>query len=115
MVGTLLAVGIGLFAYKALNKNQEGGGAGSVEDFAAWKSAHAGWDAHSLDADAQLADASEFTQPAAQRPVYDWAKATPQGSSPVFGAGTSLQQVTTDFTGAARASGSKDLGALAKH
>lgn len=84
-------------------------------DFTAWKAAHPTWDAHSITGDAALGDLGEFSQTVTQKLVYDWSKATPQASSPVFGAGTSLQQVTTDFTGAARAAGSKDLGALAKH
>ncbi len=84
-------------------------------DFAAWKAAQPTWDQHSITGDAALGDLSEFSQTAAQKPVYDWSKVTPQASSQVFGAGTSLQPVTTDFTGAARAAGAKDLGALAKH
>ncbi|MCU1276636.1 MAG: hypothetical protein JWM53_182 [bacterium] len=84
-------------------------------DFATWKATHTTWDQHSITGDAALGDLGEFSQTVSQKLVYDWSKATPQASSPVFGAGTSLQPVTTDFTGAARAAGSKDLGALAKH
>ncbi len=83
-------------------------------DFATWKTSHPAWDQHSSQADAALGDLTEFSQTVDQKPVYDWSKATPQASSPVFGAGTSIQVVTTDFTGAQRSS-SKDLGALAKH
>lgn len=89
--------------------------AGDLVDFAGWKAAHTTWDQHSLVGEAALGDLSEFSQTVTQKLVYDWAKATPQASSQLFGSGTSLQMVTTDFTGAARASGAKDIGALAKH
>ena len=83
-------------------------------DFATWKSTHAGWDAHSVVGDAGLGDLAEFSATVTDKLVYDWSKATPSAGSQIFGKGTSLQQVTADFTGAARTS-SKDLGALAKH
>jgi hypothetical protein len=83
-------------------------------DFAGWKASHTGWDQHSMTGDAALGDLAEFSKTVTEKFVYDWSKATPQASSPIFGAGTTLQQVTTDFTGSARSS-SKDLGALAKH
>ena len=70
-------------------------------DFTAWKASHTTWDQHSLTGDAALGDLAEFSKTVTEKFVYDWSKATPQSSSPVFGAGTSLQQVTTDFTGAA--------------
>jgi hypothetical protein len=56
---------------------------------------------------------SEFSQTISQKLVYDWSKAAPQAGSAVLGAGTSLPQVTVDFTGATRSG--NDLGALAKH
>jgi hypothetical protein len=88
---------------------------GNTLDFTAWKSAQSTWDPHSITGDAALADPTEFNQTAAQKFVYDWSKAVPAASSPVWGAGTTVSQVVNDFTGQPRASGSKDLGALAKH
>jgi hypothetical protein len=87
---------------------------GSAQSFAAWKSAHAGWDQHSLDADALLIDPSEFNQTAAQKPVYDWSKAAPRAGSPAQGAGADqTSRFTGDFTGSARGAGAYDLGAVA--
>jgi hypothetical protein len=82
----------------------------SQTTLAKWQSS-SGWDAHSKAATAMLVDPTEFTKTAAQEPVYDWSKAAPASGSPAKGGGTSLQ-VTTDFTGAARASGANDVGAL---
>ena len=84
-------------------------------DWTAWKAAQPTWDMHSMVGDPGLGDLSEFSQTTAQKLVYDWSKATPQSSSPVFGIGTDVQQVQHDFTGATRSNGSKDLGALGKH
>ncbi|HVR02769.1 MAG TPA: right-handed parallel beta-helix repeat-containing protein [Polyangia bacterium] len=83
-------------------------------DFATWKTAHPNWDAHSVQADAQLTDPGEFNQTIAQKLVYDWSKAAPKAGSPALGSGkTGLAAVTTDFTGAARPAGSPDIGAIA--
>ena len=60
-----------------------------------------------------LTDSTEFNQTATQKPVYDWSKAVPLAGSPMAGAGARASRVTADFTGATRASGSNDLGALA--
>ena len=88
---------------------------GNLIAFAAWKAAEPTWDQHSLTGDAKLGDLGEFSQTVTQKLVYDWAKATPQAGSPVLGAGTAIQQVTNDFTGARRPASALDLGALAKH
>jgi hypothetical protein len=85
---------------------------GSTLSFTAWKAAHTSWDAHSLTGD-PLLTASEFSQTAAQKFVYDWTKATPPVGSPVIGKGTA-QSFTTDFTGATRA-GAYDIGAVTHH
>jgi hypothetical protein len=82
--------------------------------FAAWKTAHPTWDQHSTTGDAGLGDLSEFSQTVTQKLVYDWTRATPQAGSALAGAGTSLTAVTTDFTGAKRTAGGKDVGALGK-
>jgi Right handed beta helix region len=93
-------------------------GPGSFDDqsmniaFPAWQAAHPTWDVHSLAADAMLGDLTEFTKPATMALVYDWSKAAPSAGSPAFGGGAALG-VMTDFTGTARASGSKDIGAVA--
>ena len=86
---------------------------GNATDFATWKSGHAGWDGHSLTGDAGLGDLSEFSQTIGQKLVYDWAKATPAAGSPTVGAGTGIQQIVHDFTGANRSG--NDLGAISKH
>jgi hypothetical protein len=84
--------------------------------FATWKTVHSNWDAHSVQADAMLSAGSEFTQTSAQTLVYDWSKAAPLSGSPAIGGGTSgIAAITTDFTGAPRAAGSHDVGALAAH
>jgi len=89
---------------------------GTNEAFAAWKVAYTQWDQHSLAAAALLADETEFSQPTAQRPVYDWRKAAPSSGSPAYGSGTDLSNhFTTDFTGATRTRGAYDLGAIARH
>ena len=87
---------------------------GTVQDFATWKSSHP-WDAHSASTDAKLVDATEFSQTATQKPVYDWSKATPASSSPALGAGTAESGFDTDFTGAKRAAGANDVGAISRH
>ena len=88
---------------------------GNLAGFASWKTQFPSWDAHSTNGDAALGDLTEFSQTISQKMVYDWSKATPTASSTAWGAGTTIQQVVNDFTGQARASGSKDLGAIAKH
>jgi hypothetical protein len=88
---------------------------GNRIDFTAWKAAEPTWDQHSMVGDAKLGDLGEFSQTVMQKLVYDWSKATPQAASPLLGAGTAIQQVTNDFTGAKRPSGTLDVGALAKH
>jgi hypothetical protein len=87
--------------------------AGNAQDLAAWRAAHAGWDAHSLAADAMLADPTEFGKTAAEKPVYDWSKAALGKGSPGRGAGVAESGFTTDFTGAARKPGAYDMGAIA--
>ncbi len=87
---------------------------GDTMNFAAWKSAHSTWDQHSLNTDAMLQDPAEFTQTATQKPVYDWSKAALKAGSPALGAGKVQPLVTTDFSGAARAGGAHDIGALAQ-
>jgi hypothetical protein len=48
-------------------------------------------------------------------PVYDWSKAVPTSTSPVWGAGKDLSaKITTDFAGKPRSSGSFDIGAIVK-
>jgi hypothetical protein len=86
--------------------------AATTQDFAAWKAAHP-WDQHSVQGDALVADASEFSQTAAQKPVYDWSKARPRSGSPAKAAGVDQSShFTSDFAGAARAAGPFDIGAL---
>lgn len=87
---------------------------GMDQSFTAWRSSHSTWDQHSIVGDAMLTDTTEFNQTAATTPVYDWSKAAPRPGSPALGSGTDQSSVvTTDFTGAPRALGSYDLGALA--
>ena len=82
------------------------------QDFVTWKTAHKGWDQNSALADAMLVDSAEFNQTAAQKPVYDWSKAVPLPGSRARGSGTDLSKlVGSDFSGAARASGTFDVGA----
>jgi hypothetical protein len=89
-----------------------GGWAGGT--FANWKSAHAGWDAHSVNADALMTDVTEFNQTVAQKFVYDWSKAAPRTGSPAIGAGLSQStRFTTDFAGVTRRAGAFDVGAIA--
>ena len=58
-----------------------------------------------------LTDATEFSQTAAAKPVYDWSKAKPTAADAV-GMGTDeSSHYTTDFTGAHRTH-ANDLGAL---
>jgi hypothetical protein len=84
------------------------------QDFSAWKKAHSTWDQHSLNADAQLVDITEFNQTATQKGVYDWSKAAPGASSPASTAGVDLTaRFATDFAGKARSAGSKAMGAIA--
>jgi len=78
-----------------------------------WQGAHSGWDVNSMTADAMLTDVTEFNQTAAQKPVYDWTKATPLSGSPAHRGGTTQTTFNTDFTGATRPSGNFDTGALA--
>jgi hypothetical protein len=96
-----------------------GPGAFSVSSSAAalsgWRSAYPGWDTHSLNADAMIQNPAEFSQTRAQKRVYDWSQAMPKVGSPSINAGTSLQQISTDFTGAARKNGSRDVGAVGQH
>jgi hypothetical protein len=82
-------------------------------NFVAWKAAYP-VDAHSLNADAMLVDITEFTQTAAQKPVYDWSKAALKVGSPATGKGTD-ETFTTDFTGAPRTKGAYDIGAVNVH
>ena len=88
--------------------------ADNTQDFTAWKAANAGWDVHSQTADPMVTDVSEFNRDKTDRPVYDWSKAALSAGSPAIGAGTTVQAVTTDFTGAQR-SGANDIGAVAHH
>jgi hypothetical protein len=85
------------------------------QDFAAWRSAHSGWDKNSIQVDAMLVDATEFNQTAAQKPVYDWSKAALLAGSPALGAGLTQSQFSTDFTGATRTNGICDIGAISGH
>lgn len=82
------------------------------QDFAAWQAAHQGWDVGSLAMDALLDDPSEFTQPAAQKRIYDWSKARPKGGSPALTAAMTETKFNTDFTGTPRSAW--DVGALTK-
>jgi hypothetical protein len=82
---------------------------------AGWRSAYPAWDAHSLNSDAMIQNPSEFSQTKAQKRVYDWSQAMPKVGSPASNVGTSLPQITNDFTGAVRKNGSRDLGALGQH
>jgi hypothetical protein len=89
------------------------GTADRSQTFAAWKSAHPGWDTRSKTADALLEDAAEFSQTALVRPVFDWRKAAPKAGSPARGGGADLSsRFSTDFTGATRGAGAFDVGAL---
>ena len=84
------------------------------QNFSAWKSAHSGWDQNSINSDAKLADQTEFNQTAAEKPVYDWSKAIPLTGSPARRAGVDESaSFTVDFTGAPRAAGPYDMGAVA--
>jgi len=84
--------------------------------FAVWKTAHPNWDAHSVQGNALLQDTGEFNQTIAQKLVYDWSKVMPMAGSPARGGGNvGIAAVTTDFTGATRAAGSHDVGAIAPH
>jgi len=50
----------------------------------------------------------------ARKPVYDWSKAALLAGSRALGVGTfQSSHFTTDFTGAARPSGTYDIGAIA--
>jgi hypothetical protein len=82
------------------------------ESFTAWQAAHAGWDVHSKNADALIADPGEFTQSATQKLVYDWSKARLGAGSPAIGAAKTLPQFSVDFTGAIRHGW--DAGALSE-
>lgn len=90
-------------------------GTWSGTTLASWKTAHPGWDVHSLSADAMLTDVTEFNQTITQKLVYDWSKALPRVGSPVSRAGiTQSARFTTDFTGATRATDVFDIGAIAR-
>jgi len=86
--------------------------AATTQDFTAWKAAHP-WDQHSLQSDALIEDSTEFSQSAAQKPVYDWSKARPLAGSPAKAAGADQSTlITNDFTGVNRPAGAFDIGAL---
>jgi hypothetical protein len=79
-----------------------------------WQTSGPGWDKHSLAADAMIVDPTEFTQTAAQKPVYDWTKAKVMTGSPAIGAGAPpTSAYGNDFTGTKRASGAATIGAIA--
>jgi hypothetical protein len=88
----------------------------TLMSFAVWKTVHPNWDAHSVQGNALLQDTSDLAQTIAQKLVYDWSKAMPMAGSPARGGGKAgIAAVTTDFTGAARAAGAHDVGAIAPH
>ncbi|HEY2730957.1 MAG TPA: right-handed parallel beta-helix repeat-containing protein [Polyangia bacterium] len=85
-----------------------------VLNFAAWKTAHPNWDAHSVQGDVLLQDSNEFNQTIGQKLVYDWSKAAPMTGSPALGGGKAgIASAATDFTGTARVAGAHDVGAIA--
>ena len=93
--------GLGVFAVGGVTKT-----------FSEWGAATS-FDAHSINADAMLVGAAEFNQTKAQKAVYDGSKAKPLTGSPATGAGTNLSATfSTDFTGATRASGAYEIGAV---
>jgi hypothetical protein len=88
--------------------------AGTTQSLLDWKADH-GWDRHSARAAGVLCDEDEFNRTAAQKPVYDWSKATPSRGAPVRRAGVRQDAFDTDFTGARRRPGAYDLGAISGH
>ncbi|HEV8269475.1 MAG TPA: right-handed parallel beta-helix repeat-containing protein [Thermoanaerobaculia bacterium] len=81
--------------------------------FAAWKSAHPGFDTSSLWQDPLLLGVGQFAATAQTVPVYDWRNAVPSGASPAKAIGASFSPLfTDDFTGTARPAGAYDSGAF---
>lgn len=74
--------------------------AGTVRNFAGWKTAHPSLDQHSVNANANLVDVTAFDKSVTISPVYDWRNAVPKTGS--FVTGTTQSAFTTDFTGTNR-------------
>lgn len=85
----------------------------TAQAFAAWKSAHPSWDQHSINVDVALLGATAFRAPVTQTSVYDWKQASLASGSAAIAKGADLSaRFSGDFTGATRAAGAFDIGAV---